>query len=72
MKDKLVKYHHKAIYYRMKKTLVALSFVFGAAVAFTIPVSIALAINNESPLAENITSATPSTDNSSANQTSVE
>ena len=50
MKDKLVKYNHKAIYYRAKKTLIAFSFVLGAAIAFTIPVSISLALQ-EAPLA---------------------
>ncbi len=53
MKDKLVKYHHKAIYYRFKKTLVALSFLIGAAVVFTVPVSIILSMNDTSPMAEN-------------------
>ena len=63
MKDKLVKYNHKAIYYRAKKTLIALGFVFGAAIAFTIPVSISLAMQ-EAPRAieEEPVEETPSTD----------
>jgi hypothetical protein len=52
MKDKLVKYNHKAIYYRIKKTLIAFSFVFGAAVIFTIPVSVTLAFKDRDAVAE--------------------
>lgn len=62
MKDKLVKYHHKAIYYRIKKTLVALSFLIGAAVVFTVPVSIILSMNNSSSRAENDSSTSQVSD----------
>lgn len=46
MRDKLVKYHHKGIYYRFKKIGVACSFVVGAAIAFAVPVSISLHFSN--------------------------
>lgn len=67
MKDKLVKYNHKAIYYRAKKTLIALSFVFGAAIAFTIPVSISLAVQ-ESPKAVEEKPSEEDEENTSENQ----
>lgn len=66
MKDKLVKYNHKALYYRIKKTIIAFSVVFGAAVMFTIPVSVTLALQEHNALAE-----TNKTKDSSNNETSL-
>lgn len=41
MEDKLVKYHHKAVYYYFKKAGICFSIFVGAFVAVAIPISIA-------------------------------
>ncbi len=45
MQDKLVKYHHKAVFYYFKKIGISFSIFLGAFVAVAIPVSIAAAVN---------------------------
>lgn len=44
MKDKLVKYHHKAVYFYFKKVGVCFSIFIGASVLVAVPVSIAASI----------------------------
>lgn len=46
MEDKLVKYHHKAIYYYFKKAGICFSIFVGAFVAVAIPVSVAAGMRN--------------------------
>lgn len=46
MEDKLVKYHHKAVYYYFKKAGICFSIFIGAFVAVAIPVSIAASMRN--------------------------
>lgn len=46
MEDKLVKYHHKAVYYYFKKAGICFSIFVGAFVAVAIPVSIAASMRN--------------------------
>ncbi len=41
MEDKLVKYHHKAVYYYFKKAGICFSIFLGAFVAVAIPISVA-------------------------------
>ncbi len=45
MQDKLVKYHHRAVFYYFKKIGISFSIFLGAFVAVAIPVSIAAAVN---------------------------
>ena len=44
MKDKLVKYHHKAVYFYFKKVGICFSIFVGASVLVAVPVSIAASI----------------------------
>lgn len=44
MKDKLVKYHHKAVYFYFKKVGICFSIFAGASVLVAVPVSIAASI----------------------------
>lgn len=44
MKDKLVKYHHKAVYFYFKKAGICFSIFVGASVLVAVPVSIAASI----------------------------
>ena len=44
MKDKLVKYHHKAVYFYFKKVGICFSIFAGASVLVAVPVSIAATI----------------------------
>lgn len=44
MKDKLVKYHHKAVYFYFKKVGICFSIFAGASVLIAVPVSIAATI----------------------------
>lgn len=73
MKDKLVKYNHKAIFYRFKKMMVSIGLVFACIVAISIPLSITLAVNES--LAANRTSddsTEVSSNDSQTNDTSVD
>ncbi|MBP5694846.1 MAG: hypothetical protein J6X03_05375 [Bacilli bacterium] len=45
MEDKLIKYHHRAVFYYFKKIGISFSIFLGAFVAVAIPVSIAAAVN---------------------------
>jgi len=45
MQDKLVKYHHRAVFYYFKKIGISFSIFLGAFIAVAIPVSIAAAVN---------------------------
>ena len=47
MEDKLVKYHHKAVYYYFKKIGICFSIFIGASVLVDIPVSVAATIRNQ-------------------------
>ena len=47
MEDKLVKYHHKAVYYYFKKAGICFSIFIGAFVAVAIPISIAAGMRNQ-------------------------
>ncbi len=47
MEDKLVKYHHKAVYYYFKKIGICFSIFIGASVLVAIPVSVAATIRNQ-------------------------
>ncbi len=44
MKDKLVKYHHKAVYFYFKKVGICFSIFAGASILVAVPVSIAATI----------------------------
>ena len=60
MKDKLVKYHHKAVYFYFKKVGICFSIFVGASVLVAVPVSIAASIraneiNNTEKKVENQT-----------------
>ena len=60
MKDKLVKYHHKAVYFYFKKVGICFSIFVGASVLVAVPVSIAASIraneiNNAEKKVENQT-----------------
>ena len=60
MKDKLVKYHHKAVYFYFKKVGICFSIFVGASVLVAVPVSIAASIraneiNNTEKKVENET-----------------
>lgn len=60
MKDKLVKYHHKAVYFYFKKVGICFSIFVGASVLVAVPVSIAASIraneiNNAEKKVENHT-----------------
>lgn len=46
MEDKLVKYHHKAVYYYFKKAGICFSIFIGAFVALAIPISVAAGMRN--------------------------
>ena len=46
MEDKLIKYHHRAVFYYFKKIGISFSIFLGAFVAVAIPVSIAAAVNS--------------------------
>lgn len=46
MEDKLVKYHHKAVYYYFKKAGICFSIFLGAFVAVAIPISVAAGMRN--------------------------
>lgn len=46
MEDKLVKYHHKAVYYYFKKAGICFSIFIGAFVAVAIPISVAAGMRN--------------------------
>ncbi|MDY0100475.1 MAG: hypothetical protein WCZ47_00595 [Bacilli bacterium] len=43
MKDKLVKYHRRAPYYRMRKFIIVFSLFAVAAIAISIPITIQIA-----------------------------
>ena len=47
MEDKLVKYHHKALYFYFKKIGICFSVIFGSAVLVAIPVSIAASVKSQ-------------------------
>ncbi len=54
MKDKLVKYHHKAVYFYFKKVGICFSIFAGASILVAVPVSIAATIRaNEVSKSEN-------------------
>ena len=46
MEDKLVKYHHKAVYYYFKKAGICFSIFLGTFVAVAIPISVAAGMRN--------------------------
>ena len=46
MEDKLVKYHHKAVYFYFKKAGICFSIFIGAFVAVAIPISVAAGMRN--------------------------
>ncbi len=56
MKDKLVKFNHKATYYRMRKIGVAFAFVSAFSLSVVLPVSVSLVnaakADNEQEVAE--------------------
>lgn len=56
MKDKLVKFNHKAAYYRMRKIGVAFAFVSAFSLSVVLPVSVSLVnaakADNEQEVAE--------------------
>ena len=56
MKDKLVKFNHKATYYRMRKIGVAFAFVSAFSLSVVLPVSVSLVnaakADNEQEIAE--------------------
>ena len=47
MEDKLVKYHHKAVYFYFKKIGIFFSIFVGAAVLVAIPVSVAATLRSQ-------------------------
>jgi hypothetical protein len=53
MKDKLVKYHHKAIYYRVRKVALVMFFVVLTSAAVAIPISIMTVAAREAESSEN-------------------
>lgn len=63
MEDKLVKYHHKAVYYYFKKAGICFSIFLGAFVAVAIPISVAAGMRN--------TVTTEDSDNDSETNTQI-
>lgn len=60
MKDKLVKYHHKAVYFYFKKAGICFSIFVGASVLVAVPVSIAASIRANEVKETNDTTTKPS------------
>ena len=57
MRDKLVKYHHKAVYYRLRKVALILFFVVLTSAAIAIPISIINVAARENESSENLSSS---------------
>ncbi len=60
MRDKLVKYHHKAVYYRLRKVALVLFFVVLTSAVIAIPLSILNVTARENESSENLSSSEPS------------
>ena len=57
MRDKLVKYHHKAIYYRLRKVALVLFFVVLTSAVIAIPISILSVTAEENESSEILSSS---------------
>ncbi len=57
MRDKLVKYHHKAVYYRLRKVALVLFFVVLTSAVIAIPLSILNVTARENESSENLSSS---------------
>lgn len=66
-KDKLVKFHHKAPYYRFRKIAISFAALLGLSISVAVPVSITLT----SVKAEEKTSSVTSSQNSNNKDTST-
>ncbi|MFA6755187.1 MAG: hypothetical protein WCR97_01575 [Bacilli bacterium] len=54
MKDKLVRYHHKTMYYIVKKAGIGLSCIVGSCVLLALPLSIGLNAVKENEKSQSI------------------
>ncbi len=57
MRDKLVKYHHKAVYYRLRKVALVLFFVVLTSAVIAIPISIMSVAARENESSESSSSS---------------
>jgi len=59
MRDKLVKYHHKAVYYRLRKVALIMFFVVLTTAVIAIPISIMSVAARENESSQNVSSSEP-------------
>ncbi len=59
MRDKLVKYHHKAVYYRLRKVALIMFFVVLTTAVIAIPISIMSVAARENESSDKVSSSEP-------------